>query len=231
MRAIVLPGLDGTGLLLDAFVASLAPVFDAEAVAYPAHGAGDYDALTHHAIARLPRDAPYILIAESFSGPIGIRIAAQRPEGLAGLVLCATFARTPDHMLPRPLARMVSRLPLRWLPTAPLHAAMMGRWSTSEWRQRTEAALARIADATLRTRWNAVLQVDVTPLLAAIRVPVLYLQASRDRVVPRTSRQAIVEALPTSTMEIIEGPHFLLQVRAAGCAHAIAAWCDRRLRI
>ncbi len=227
MRAIVLPGMDGTGLLLEDFVSALSPAFDAEAIAYPSQGDNDYDTLTEHVFARLPRGTRHLLVAESFSGQIAIRIAARHPDGLAGLVLCATFARTPGSALPRPLARFASRMPVRWLPRPLLHAAMMGRWSTRAWRRRTEDALAQVDDDVLRARWNAVMRVNDVPLLASIRIPVLYLRASEDRVVSSASRQAIADALPSMTTAMVEGPHFLLQLRAAECADAIRAWCDR----
>ncbi len=43
----------------------------------------------------LPSDRPFFLLAESFGGPLAIRLAASRPKGLAGLILCTTFAKNP----------------------------------------------------------------------------------------------------------------------------------------
>ncbi|MBC7989027.1 MAG: hypothetical protein H7Y19_05525 [Luteimonas sp.] len=79
MRVIVLPGLDGTGELLDAFAAALAPEFDAQIIPYPRDRMLGYADLTQLVIAAMPRNEPFLLVAESFSGPIALRVAATRP--------------------------------------------------------------------------------------------------------------------------------------------------------
>jgi hypothetical protein len=45
--------------------------------------------------AALPTRGRFVLLAESFSGPLAIRIAADPPSALVGLILCVTFARNP----------------------------------------------------------------------------------------------------------------------------------------
>ncbi|MGO4780317.1 alpha/beta hydrolase, partial [Lysobacter sp. 2RAB21] len=70
MRCIVLPGMDGTGALLDDFIAAMAPRFATSVIAYPRDRALGYDELVVFARSRLPLDAPYLLLGESFSGPI-----------------------------------------------------------------------------------------------------------------------------------------------------------------
>ncbi|UUZ51553.1 alpha/beta hydrolase [Massilia sp. B-10] len=44
---------------------------------------------------RLPPAEPYFLLGESFSGPVAIALAAERPPMLLGLILSCTFARNP----------------------------------------------------------------------------------------------------------------------------------------
>src|SRR4051812_12633896 len=96
---VLLPGMDGTGLMFAPFIAALGPDVDCRVVAYPTDRALDY--AEHEAIARaaLPGDAPYVILGESFSGPIAIRIAASAPANLMGLVLCCSFARSPQPLL------------------------------------------------------------------------------------------------------------------------------------
>jgi pimeloyl-ACP methyl ester carboxylesterase len=67
-----------------------------------------------------------------------------------------------------------------------------------------------------------VAEVDVSPLLPRIDVPVLYLRASADRLVPRSAADALA-AIPRIRFAEIEGPHSLLQANpsaAAACIHA-----------
>jgi pimeloyl-ACP methyl ester carboxylesterase len=62
----------------------------------------------------------------------------------------------------------------------------------------------------IRQRLRAVAEVDVRPLLARVEVPVLYLRASEDRLVPSPA-SAELAAIPRLRVAEIEGPHFLLQ--------------------
>jgi pimeloyl-ACP methyl ester carboxylesterase len=50
---------------------------------------------------------------------------------------------------------------------------------------------------------------------------VLYLQATRDRVVHRRLGRALTDNLTNIVIQEIEGPHFLLQARPRECAEAI----------
>ena len=76
---VLLPGLNGTGDLFAPLLAKLPDSLSATVVRYPAAEPLDY--LGHEAIARaaLPTDRPFVLLGESFSGPIAIRIAASAP--------------------------------------------------------------------------------------------------------------------------------------------------------
>ena len=93
---VLLPGLDGTGWMFRDFVAALGPTVAPRVVAYPTHEARTYVGLEPIVEASLPSDgAPFALVAESFGGPLALRVAAKRPPGLVAVVLVATFVRAP----------------------------------------------------------------------------------------------------------------------------------------
>ncbi|NMA99227.1 MAG: hypothetical protein GX970_14170 [Phyllobacteriaceae bacterium] len=77
MKIVVLPGLDGTGRLLSDFTASLRKNFDVEIVSYPLDMTS-YEEIRKWIGPRLRQD-DYVIVAESFSGPVAIDITAQRP--------------------------------------------------------------------------------------------------------------------------------------------------------
>lgn len=219
MRVVLLPGMNGSGQLHDAFIAAMAPRFQVESVTYPADRFLDDRQLQAFVAERLRCDAPFLLIGESFSGPIAIRIAVSRPSGLAGLVLCATFAASPRPWLGH--LRPLLALPLPVPPARMLMPAMMGRWTTQDWTRRAQAALAALPAAVARARLGEVLRVDATADLTHIRVPTLYLQASHDRLVPRRCRHEIHVRMPHARRARLRGSHFLLQHHPAGAARAI----------
>lgn len=219
MRAIVLPGVDGAADLRTEFAAALAPEFDATLLSYPGD-AGDYDALTAWVRERLPAGEDFVLIAESFSGPIAIRLAATRPPGLVGVVLAVAFARVPRPGLAF-LRALVRLLPLRRPPMLPAMFLLMGRWSTRGWQQRLRSALAATEPGALHRRLLAAATVDVAALVADIECPVLYLQASRDRIVPAECWRTIRDRSRNAVCIGIDGPHMLLQARPQECAAAV----------
>lgn len=219
IRAIILPGLDGSPELRREFAAALAPEFDATVLELPQDPALDYEGLTQWARTRLPTDEPFLLVAESFSGPIAIQLAAGRPPGLIGLVLAATFACTPRRGL-RALHALSRWLPLQRL-VGPFIFLMMGRWVTPEWKRRLREALLQLDARVPRRRLLACARVDVAAQVADIECPILYLQASRDRLVPRASWETIRDRSRNAICIGVEGPHMLLQACPEECADAV----------
>src|SRR5690349_15943355 len=70
------------------------------ALNYPADEPLDYEQLLPQVLAALPSDRPFVLLGESFSGPLAVMAAATRPVGLLGVILCATFVRNPLWLRP-----------------------------------------------------------------------------------------------------------------------------------
>src|ERR1700722_12941492 len=92
---ILLPGLDGTGKLFAEFLKALDLGVSASVVSYPPEVPLGYHELEPIVRAALPAHDPFVLLGESFSGPLAIRIAADPPPALKGLILCVTFASNP----------------------------------------------------------------------------------------------------------------------------------------
>jgi len=217
---ILLPGLDGTGKLFAEFVTSLGASVDSRIVGYPKEQPLGYDDLEALVSAALPGDRSFFLLGESFSGPIAIRIAARAPTGLAGVILCATFAKNPFPRLgwARPLA---AYLPLKALPRWLRAPLMWGSASPQRAPAQMERAIAGVSPAVIRHRIAALLAVDESASLGRIRMPMLVLRARRDRVISRVATQAILRTLPGARLIEIDGPHLLLQTRPAECAAAV----------
>jgi pimeloyl-ACP methyl ester carboxylesterase len=217
---VLLPGLDGTGKLFAAFAAVLRPDIPSLIVSYPKDQALGYEELEARVLADLPRGAPFFLLGESFSGPLAIRIAARAPPGLAGLILCASFAKNPYPWAAwaRPLA---AYLPLRSLPRWLRAPLMWGSVSPRQAPAQVDRAIAGVSPAVIRCRIAALLAVDETAALRRIRLPTLVLAASRDWVLPARATQWILQALPAARLVRIEGPHLLLQTCPAECATAV----------
>ncbi|MEM7307346.1 MAG: alpha/beta fold hydrolase [Planctomycetota bacterium] len=224
---LCLPGLDGTGDLFEPFLRKLPRGWRGEAVAYPTDRALDYDGLLDYVRARVPAADSLVVVAESFSGPLGARLAAERPPGLSGLVLVASFVSPPLEGLSAHAARLVSRLAFR---VAPPRFAL--RWALTGGDDAMAAnvgrAVSRVHPAVLAARVRAMLALDARDALRACSVPVLYLAGARDRLVRRASVDTVRAARPDVVTRELDAPHLVLQTAPAASVAAIRDWLTPR---
>lgn len=226
VAAVVLPGLDGSSELRSAFAHALRPFAEPVVVSYPPESVGGYDEARGLVDRAIPRTGSYVLVAESFSGPLACAIAGARPEGLRGLVLCASFARYPGPW-PGALVPVIRALPPGPLLRAALRGLMLGRWSNIEHLVALLGAVSRLSPAIVRSRLQAVVRADGRAALASASVPVLFLRASSDRLVSAVAAAEAASLAKSIEFRCIEGPHSLLQVSPDACSQEIGAFIQR----
>ena len=221
---VLLPGMDGTGVLVSDFVAVLEPEIEAIVVTYPNDLAMGYAELETVVRAKLP-DRMFFILGESFSGPIAISIAESPPRNLCGLILCCSFVRSPRRALS--WFRILIRILPLGSPGAIANWLLLGRYSSARLRSNLSQALGQVSPAALRTRLAAVAKVDVSSKLAGVRVPALYLRASDDRLVPASAGDEVMRILPAAGIAQLKGPHFLLQTAPADAARRVKEFVYR----
>jgi pimeloyl-ACP methyl ester carboxylesterase len=216
--------MDGTGLMFEPFVQALKG-FEALVVRYPMR-LTSYSDCVAFARAQLPADRPFLLLGESFSGPVAIALAAEQPAGLLGLVLCSTFARNPrpDLAWAAPLLRA---LPPMRLPMPLLRRLLLGGRASASLTSLVTTMLPQVPTATLKRRLLAVVGVNHTALLEQVQVPILALVAAQDRLLPKEATDWIRTHRPNLDIVTLNGPHWLLQTRPEACAQAIQAFRAR----
>jgi pimeloyl-ACP methyl ester carboxylesterase len=210
LTLVLLPGMDGTGIFFEDFAAALPPEFKPVVVAYPDDSSLGYVELEALARAALPQSEPYLVLGESFSGPIAISIAASNPPGLLGLILCVTFARNPHPLLPLVCA-ILKPLPAWRLPRFIQQPNLFGRFNSPYLRAKLREIRGLVSPKTLKARLEAVASIDVTEKLRRVTAPTLYLRAKRDRVVSRASCDYIRKIHREVEVVELDAPHLLLQ--------------------
>lgn len=93
MRLVLLPGLNGSGRPFAPLLAYL-PDITCQVLELPRQGPQDYNSLATALLDQLG-DTPFVLLGESFSGPLAYRLALRRPKGLCGMVFAASFLQRP----------------------------------------------------------------------------------------------------------------------------------------
>ena len=222
MKLFALPGLDGTADLFEPFVRSAPHGFEVATARYPPDRELDYAG--HLEIARrfLPEDGPFLLLGESFSGPIATWLAAEAPAGLAGLILCNTFVRPPSWSGFRHLPwELLFRRPV---PKNVVRRRLAGRWIDPEIVRAVRTASRTVAPEVMAKRLRETLTVDARDALAAVRVPVLALHSRRDGLVRPRCLRAILEVKPETRVAEIDAPHMLLQIAPREAWTAIEAF-------
>ncbi len=226
LAVCLLPGLDGTGRLYRSLAAELATDFDVRVFDYPDDVLGSYPELAASIIARLPQEKPFVLVAESFAGPLSVLVASKRPAGLRGLVIAASFLRSPVTKS-KALAQLLQRFPDNLMPPlAVLEILLMGRWRNLQVRQALHSSLQDVPPRVLKSRLLCAMRVDVRGQFDRIGVPVLYLRASRDRLLRKgVALDFAMVARPPRQIDI-KAPHFLFQAAASEAAQGIRRFID-----
>jgi pimeloyl-ACP methyl ester carboxylesterase len=157
----------------------------------------------------IPGTQPFVLLAESFSTPLAVRLAATNPASLKGLVICAGFIRNPVRGWLRHTKILHTSLFRVSPPRFVIEHFLIGAHAPRELRNEVRRALRSVSPAVAASRVQAVMACDVSAQLLRVRVPILYLQADNDRLVGKSSFQEIQELKPDTTLVSIAAAHFV----------------------
>jgi pimeloyl-[acyl-carrier protein] methyl ester esterase len=219
---VFMPGLDGTGKSFEPLLPFVAADVRVTIVRYPTHTFLSFAETVQCAAAQIPGDDPPVVIAESFSGPVAVRMIASGLCPARALVLCATFARSP-HPVAWRVARFL-KLPLFIRPDMPglffkfiigddqRIAALLPLWKKVH---------ADVPARMLASRLSLINHLDVTQDLPRLTMPCLYLQATDDRIVPPGRLKDFERNIPQLSVKKIKAPHFILQAEPRACLAAV----------
>lgn len=224
MRLALLPGLDGTGFPFDPLVACLSGGPPPLIVRYPRSCAGSLSDYVDLAGDALSTGDQWVIVAESFSGPIAARLLAERPDlKINGVVFAASFLSSPR----RPLLKLLTCLPLRLVlgmqpPGWAIKAPCLGPGADRDTIAPLPKVLTTAGPDVLAARLR--LLADLPASTARITVPCLYIRPTADRLVPRSSMQEIARLTSNMMSREMAGPHFILQASPEHCAGVIKAF-------
>ncbi len=222
---VLLPGLNGTEGLFHPLMEKTPAIITTLAISYPTHEVMSYEALVPYVLAHLATiDGRIILVGESFSGPLSLLIAHQRPHNLIGIILVATFIRAPQFSVARLLPWQIGfyltkpLYSLRTLLAAKHNRSMIGRIATE---------LQKVSPKVLAARIQAIFAVDVRRELRECALPLLYCRGDYDIVVPEKNLLEIMAIKPTIEVAYFKTQHFLLQAAVDEVWEVIAGFVER----
>ncbi len=221
---VLLPGLDGTGLLFSYFLEQFLDRSHIIVINYPRDRLLDYDQLTEIVRGQLPTSTHFILIAESFAGPIAARLI-EYPQ-LSGIIFCASFLTSPQPLLLEFVGQMPLPLLLRFpIPSFPLRVACFGFSCPETILDSFRETLQLVRPDVISYRLNLLRSINDLWRIRKSPVPLGYLKASDDQLVPASKQLEIKRAFPLLATREIVGSHFLLQTLPAVAKESILELC------
>src|SRR5262249_18941677 len=127
---MLLPGMDGTGRLFEPLIRHLPPELEPVVVAYPGDQPYGYTELLPLVEAAIPDEDDFVVLGESFSGPLALILAAQQPPRLRGVILCASFAVSPLPVSVRWLRGILRHILVHMVPFSLVRHALLGRFDS-----------------------------------------------------------------------------------------------------
>lgn len=208
MKLVFLPGMDGTGNLFTPLLRSLSK-FECQVIALPEAGAQDYLSLTEAVKAQLPTEN-FILVAESFSGPIGAALASAGIENMKGIIFVATFLSPPNHLL----LAISQLLPLKLISSLPFamhfHKVLfLGPDANYDLAQSFLDTVRSLPAKLIKARLHSIQTLG--PYSEVNDLPVGYIQAKFDKLVSPDKAVEFKKYFNNITIKTIGGPHFILQ--------------------
>ena len=222
---ILLPGLDGTGILFNDLVDQLGENFQIERVSYPSTVRCSLEELAQLVKDRMTDPQNTLILAESFSGLVGLTLLRELPVPPKGIIFSACFVIPPL----KALLRVVKNIPIRqipwgYIPHAIFRKFCLGNSATKEQVENLKQVLSEVDPRGIFQRLGLIESFDIPDISEKFKTPCVYFQAINDRLIANDAAIWFSRNFEPFSLEKIPGPHFLLQTQAKLCAKSILAF-------
>lgn len=190
----------------------------------PKEGPQDYDTLVAILGSQLP-EGPLVLVGESFSGPIAMKLALRERGRIEALVIVGGFCASPA---PSGLALLPLR-PLFMLPPPAmlLRKYLVGEDASDEKVHALTEAIHGIPAATLSERAQVILTLKEDDCPSFETLPILLIQAHHDALLAWDVQSRLERHFPEAEAVWIESPHLLLFMNPDACRAAVVDFLNR----
>lgn len=223
MFVTYLPGLHGTNDLYPPLVENIP--HEQECLEIPQDSDQDYDALELYFEQSIDWSVPRHLVAESFSGPLAVRLGKNHPESVRSVTLAATFSASP-------FSSNLALLPLRPLlmispPATAIRHFLAEEDTNSKLIEKLRATLGNIPSPVLTARVRTVLKLSSSDCPSLPETPMLILQAKQDNLIPWESQNHLEHHYPHAEIHWMDAPHLLFQTHPQKAAQHIKTFLEK----
>jgi len=208
MKIILLPGVDGTGILFEPFLQTFKTDIPIEVIPLTE----DSDQSILHQVSLIEdavADEPVIFIVESYSGLLAYELAKRNKINIKQIFFFGCFLQTPSL-----IGKIGPFLPVHLLKVIPdklLSHFLFNQWSSPELIALFHKALESVNFSNLKKRIKIIssYQKPIQP----IDIPSIYVQASMDKLVDADNIELFKELCHNLQIEVVEATHLLLQTQ------------------
>jgi len=218
---VLLPGMDGTGLLFEPFLKFVTA--ETLVISYPHDRVMNYNQLANLVIEKLPK-RPLILIAESFSGAVAQRVLQKAPGLVLGVVFVASFLQSPRPFLLR-ISGFLPSLLFKPMPPMISRGFLLGSGADRAFVSLFQKAVRNVQPRVLRER--LVMIAHLRSPQQKVHIPACCIHGAEDRLVPKSCSRHFTVSFPNLQTQIILGPHLLLQAMPQISAQIISNFAAR----
>lgn len=217
MKLILMPGMDGSGVLYQPLSQSLSEL-GYESIVEPLNPHIDKWAYIEH-LEKVYSEKSLVLIAESYSGHIAALLASRGHLNIKKIIVMASFLEQPtkltklESLLP---ARLIQKPPL---PNLLLGKALFGKHSRPELLELFHKAMSDVDPAQLSQRIQDMHHLSLPD--DSISLPTLYIQATDDWLVPARNYESFKQVFKHLAFSQLKGSHLIAQTQPEKCAFLI----------
>jgi pimeloyl-ACP methyl ester carboxylesterase len=219
---VLLPGLNGTKNLFQPLVDKAPNNFNILIIAFPSQESYSYQELTQYVLEKISHlNDGFILLGESFSGPLALFIAQTKPQNLRAVILTATFVSAPN-------IRLACFLPWAFgFRLAKFICSLVCKNQPKSIMTMVFKELEHLEPKILAARIQSIFAVNAQAALKDCPVPIVYFRGIRDFVVPRWNLRKILAIRNDVIVNEFNTDHFLLQTAPAEAWVAISSFVDK----
>ncbi|MFC5049854.1 alpha/beta fold hydrolase [Rubritalea spongiae] len=220
------PGLHGTSALFTPLVEALGDV-PIELINYPTDISQSYDSLLDWTSKNIDWTIPRSLVAESFSGPLALRIAELQSHSVRALTLAASFCASPTN----PSLALLPLRPLMLLrPTkGALRHFLIGEEASEQEVEELRNTVRSIPAKILSQRIRAILSLEENQCPKLENLPIQILQAQNDTMIHWEAQNQLRMQYEHATTHWLDAPHLILQTHPRECAILIKEFSTQQI--
>ncbi|MDO6527214.1 alpha/beta hydrolase [Motilimonas sp. 1_MG-2023] len=218
MKVILLPGMDGTGLLFEPLAQQLSRRLDVEVVPLNDVSGDSYVELAQQ-IAKGIQGEKIILVAESYSGRIAYELCHILGERIVKVIFVASFISRPSSIARLSVLVPASFIQSKFMPDWLLNVSCFSGLGSQAQISLVNRAIDQAGSLKLKRRLSMMAVMDTPRDHLAIQA--VYIRPIQDRLVDASAVHVLAKVFTQLDIEKVAGGHFIALAQPEECANII----------